>query len=146
EFEKMDWVREKWGSDPVIEVGKTAHVRNAILEIDCENKKRVNIYAHTGWRKIEGKWVYLHAGGAIGTGAVENITVRLPDNLSRYELPNSCLDVPKAIRTSLKTLKLADKHMTYPLLAYTFLAPLCTVLKSLGIEPTFLMHLIGLTG
>ena len=37
------------------------------------------VYTHTGWRKLDGKWAYLHGGGAIGaSGAVAGVETSLP--------------------------------------------------------------------
>jgi hypothetical protein len=37
-----------------------------------------HVFAHTGWRRIGGEWVYLHAGGPIGSlGPIPEIEVSL---------------------------------------------------------------------
>jgi len=41
------------------------------------------VFTHTGWRKIDGVWVYLHGAGGIGAdGEVKNVNVSLQEKLS----------------------------------------------------------------
>jgi hypothetical protein len=78
------------------------------------------VYAHTGWRQIDGEWIYLDAGGGIGrngrVGRVE-IEVDLPSQLGRYQLPDPPSgDVIKAsILACFRLLKVAKGQVTYPL-------------------------------
>jgi len=45
-------------------------------------------YRQTGWRKIDGELLYLHAGGAIGANGIrDDIMVDLPEALQRITLP-----------------------------------------------------------
>ena len=63
------------------------------------------LYTHTGWRKVDGNWLYLHAGGAIGAaGALSGVNVRLPSGLSRYELqlPMEPEAMALAVRASIR--------------------------------------------
>jgi hypothetical protein len=72
-FTSMNWPTEYLGSDAVVlpGLGTRDHVRAAIQLLSTD-KANQRIYSHTGWRRLEdGKWVYLHGGGAIGeTGEV----------------------------------------------------------------------------
>src|SRR5262249_42736030 len=101
------------------------------------------IYTHTGWRKIDGRWTFLHAGGAIegtGTGSIADVNVRLAGQMSRYELrlPANSESLAIAVRASLKLAELGPAPISLPLLA----APYRAVLG----EPDFALHLAGETG
>ena len=86
------------------------------------------MFAHLGWRKIGGKWVYLHGDGAIGpVGPVSEIQVQTSDSrLSFYTLPGPPVgdELTVAVRASLSALELAPARITFPLLAATYRAPL----------------------
>src|ERR1700674_951070 len=77
---------------------------------------------HTGWRNVDGRWFFLHAGGAIcGTGAVSDVNVRLLGPMSRYELRLSGgLDtLASAVKASLRLVELGLPSISFPLLAAT---------------------------
>jgi hypothetical protein len=89
EYEEMSWVLPAWGARAIVQAGKGArdHARAAIQTLSGKPARRT-IYTHTGWRQISDRWVYLHAGGAIGEeGAVAGVETQLPDALALYELP-----------------------------------------------------------
>ncbi|OPX91940.1 MAG: hypothetical protein A4E53_00620 [Pelotomaculum sp. PtaB.Bin104] len=143
EFAGMGWVVENWGLSACLEPGANAkdRVRHAIQSLahDIPHEK---IYVHTGWRKIENKWVFLHSNGAVGA---ENITVDLSvSGLNRYTLPDSTDD--DAVEYSLKLLEVAPMEVTIPLFSLVYLAPLSEPLRQAGIEPAFVLWLVGLTG
>ena len=101
------------------------------------------VYTHIGWRKIDGEWVYLHAGGAVGSETVE---VEINDRLRKYTLPEDNGDIKEALKASLSLLELGPKTITYSLLALIWLTPLCEPLRKAGIEPSFLTYLWGTSG
>lgn len=90
-FASMAWVNSSiWGSKPYVFAGTSTkdHVRAAIQSLS--DPPRRTVYAHTGWRKIDGAWRYLHGGGALGAdgnradvevnpGAGHMRNYRLPD-------------------------------------------------------------------
>lgn len=141
-FAAMNWVTEHLGATALVYpgVGAKDHARAAIQILsDSIHERRV--YIHTGWRKVNDKWVYLHAGGAISYGgSVSDVEVRLPDALMRYELPApvDCDALVEAVRASLRTLKLAPLHITVPLLAGVYRAVLG--------PSDFAIYLAGQTG
>lgn len=142
EFASMGWVAKSYGADAVLmgPPGGRERLRQAILLLSA-NKRKVTVYAHTGWRELDGRWVYLHGGGAIGsTGPLADIEVRLPDALARYELPAP----PKgealaaAIRSSLRILDLARDPLTFPNYGL--------MLRSALGEADFAGHIVGESG
>jgi hypothetical protein len=121
-------VTRELGADACITPGPQIrqHLANAIKSMERDGRETGTIYAHLGWRKIEGRWFYLHAGGAIGAdGPVGGIRVELEGELSGFALPTAPVGDPRAaLRASLRMLDMAPRRITWPLLAATYLAPL----------------------
>jgi hypothetical protein len=132
----------EFGIDCRPAVGGT--VKNLIADsvlAQAELTPRQTIYQHTGFRKINGKWAYLHCGGAIGA---ENITVELSGRSTQYCFPDSTS--PDRWDTLKQFFKVAPKSITYPLMAIAFLSPLNEAFRHVGYEPSFVMWLQGVTG
>jgi hypothetical protein len=109
-------VPEWLGSDAIIFVNAHAddHVRVAIQAVSTNKDQRTE-YAHTGWRKINDAWVYLHGNGAIGAnGPVENIHVALPRELAAFQLPDPLDNPREAIKASLEFFNLGPDRITIP--------------------------------
>ena len=87
----MNWIIEKWGFGaniyPPYQSNKDT-LRSIMVMIGEQCAAHKTVFTHTGWRKINDKWCFLHAGGAIGA---ENVEVRLEGNLSRYKFPENVL-------------------------------------------------------
>lgn len=127
DFAGMNWAAERWGAGPIIEAtqGAVGHSRAAIQHLSGTVLRRT-VYTHTGWRRIDGDMTYLHAGGGIGPhGAVESVRVRLGGALASYDLgPAIGVDEATAVRASVGLRDVAPLHVTVPLLAAAYLAPL----------------------
>ena len=141
-LDKAAWPGLAWGAKAAIRPFEDKEVRYCIQQM-AQGIPETVIYTHLGWRKIKGSWVYLHAGGAIGSDEVE---VEISDRLRRYTLPGSKGDMREAIRASLSLLNLGPKAVTYSLEALVYLAPLCELLRKATVEPSFLMYLWGTSG
>ncbi|MGZ0051475.1 hypothetical protein [Brevibacillus gelatini] len=143
EFESMKWLA-LWGPEPNIMPGQNVRdtVRHAI-QSTAEGATEERIFAHLGWVKLDGDWIYLHAGGAVGAS---NVKVELDPRLRNYALPASSGDATVAMRASLKLLDIAPKRVTLVLWALVFLSPLCEWLRQVYLEPKFLVWLHGITG
>jgi hypothetical protein len=142
EFQRLEWVTANWHGEAVLYAGSGIrdHMRCAIELLSCDRVRRLQ-YLHTGWREIEGRWVFLHAGGAIGQeGARSDFDVDLADSLGCVRLPQPPVDedLIVAIRASLGILSLGPDRITVPLLAATYRALLGDV--------DFSLHLSGPTG
>jgi len=77
QFQGMQWVTEHLGAQAVVYAGYGAkdHARAAI-QLLSENISHRRVFTHTGWKRIDESWVYLHAGGAIGPdGTVNGVEV-----------------------------------------------------------------------
>lgn len=143
DYEGMKWL-SLWGPEPNIQPGNKARdtVRHAI-QSTASAATQERIFAHLGWIKLDGNWCYLHAGGAVGA---KNVKVELEPRLRNYVLPDSPGDRAEAMKASLKLLDLASHRTTLPLWSLVFLSPLCEWLRSLHLEPKFLLWLHGESG
>jgi len=125
-FSGMAWVTENWGVRAVVRAGQATKdfLREAIQRLSPEAPRR-QIFTHTGWREVNGVWVYLMANGAVGHDGFE---VDLGPELARYRLPREAEDPVGAMRASLRLLSIAPLTITVPLWAATFRAPLASAL------------------
>lgn len=135
-FDGMRWVRKEWGVKARVVAGKSNndHMINAINFSSSDKVAERVLYTHTGWREINGKWLYLTAGGAIGDPRVE---VELPARLSRYRLPQPNGNPKEAIEKSLGILSIGKLQVTLP----TFILPYLSVLnifEEISFTPWFL--------
>lgn len=140
-FQSLDWLH-KWGNNAVIEPGgySTKDRVRHYIQVNSSNVKKTVCYTHTGWRKADGKWVYLTSSGGIGA---ENVEVTLSPELKRYSLPLKTQHENEAIKASLEFLDIGDRNITLPLWSLLVLAPLTTLLDPM---PTFSGYLYGETG
>ena len=140
ELAGFNWLAQRWGMDCILEVGKTVKdcVRHAIQTTAAGAEKKT-VYTVTGWKNINGKWMYLMPGDV-------EITVNLPDKMSGYGMARKCdpLDIQTA--ESLLWQSVAPEEIMLPLLSFTFLSPLNHFLKATGCEPKFVLFLAGKTG
>ncbi|MEA4928566.1 MAG: hypothetical protein VB104_07810 [Candidatus Limiplasma sp.] len=142
-YKSMNWVSETWGFRANILPGQAVvdTLRYVIAEVGAANAKHVTEYTHSGWRRIGERWAYLYQGGAIGA---EGVRVELGDGLDEYRLPAS---PDMAVRDAAEwshnlTLTLAE-HVSYPLLAAAYLAPLREALSQTGNKPLFSLFVVG---
>ncbi|MCA1738401.1 MAG: hypothetical protein LC740_06095 [Actinobacteria bacterium] len=107
-FAAMGWPLEHLGAGAILYPGSGTkdHARAAVQMLSGEIEER-RVFAHTGWRKAEGGWMYLHAGGAIG--------------------PLGPLTEVEVSEASLRFLELAPLRLTALLLAAIYRAPLSEV-------------------
>lgn len=129
----LDWIVETFGPRHIIQPGngKRDHLRCAIQELSGDELVTRTIYTHTGWRKIEGRWNYLHAGGglvpSVPSVPVSGIDVRLAGAMERYRFPPAPTGeaLISAVRSSLGILNgLAPDPVAFSLLAITYRAGL----------------------
>ncbi len=140
-FASMDWPIEQMGPQAITYPNQKDYARTAIQWFSLRAEER-RIYAHTGWRNLDGQWLFLHAGGAIGSaGAASGVNVQLPGSMGRYELrflPANFDALAVAVRASLKLTALGSPGIAFPLLAATYRAVLG--------QADFAIHLAGETG
>ena len=138
-FTAMGWVNDAWGVQAVQRAGwRTKDQLREAIQLRSSEARTRHIYTHTGWREIDGKHVYLNAGGALGA---EGVSVELDHELERYRLPDQPQDVKAAVEASLRFLEIAPLTITVPLWAAAYLAPLTEI-----VYPAFTIWLYGVTG
>jgi hypothetical protein len=102
---KMWWI-EGWDGKARVEPNYIGRIHHALQKLSSPTE--CTVYSHLGWRKIDGKWLYLHGGGAVGSdGAVEGIECKPEGRLSECVLipPR---DIKAAMQASLKMLELGS--------------------------------------
>jgi hypothetical protein len=142
--DKNSWAGQLWGFEVGIKPNREKDLKYAI-NLMAKGIPTSTIYSHLGWREINGSWIYLHAGGAIGPGS-ENVEVEISERLRQYSLPGETDDIKEALKASLALLELGPKKLMYPSLALVYLAPLCEPLRQAGIEPSLLSYIWGVSG
>jgi hypothetical protein len=140
DFSSMKWIVPNWGTRAVVFAGNNTkdHLRAALQLLSNDVPTRT-VFAHTGWREFNGRWIYLHAMGGIGANGPEPaVNVALPDALAGYALPSPDGTAAESIRASLRILDLAPDRITVPLLAAVYRAVLAPA--------DFAVHVAGPTG
>lgn len=142
-FSNMNWIIPNYGMKLRTATGQNtlAYLRDSIQSISNSIPQK-SIFAHTGWRCINGKWGFLHNGGCIG---IDGITVELQGRLSNYLFPIDG-DTKQAGKMALKFLDVAPRQITIPIFSITVLSVLNEFLRQEGIEPSFAMFLLGYSG
>jgi len=147
QFPMMNWVVSAFGTQAVVAagLGSRDHARAAIQLISGDVPTR-RVYQHTGWRRIDGAWLFLHGGsvGPIGpNGPVTGIDVHLPEKIACVSFPQPPTGQPllDAIRQELGLLHLAPDRLTVPLLGMVFRAVLA---EALPVDASG--HLAGASG
>lgn len=142
QFASMNWTVEHLGSHALIFPGQGPrdHARAAIQMLSGRPEEK-RVFAHTGWKKLDGTWAYLHNAGAIGpNGPVEGVQVDLRAPLDQFELPIPPADEALKARISdvLNLMRLAPDQVMVPVLAAVF--------RSVLGPADFSLHLAGCTG
>jgi hypothetical protein len=140
DFGRMDWPIERMGAAAITFPNQRDYARTAIQSFSITAEERC-IYTHTGWRKVDGRWFFLHSSGAIsGAGAVSDVNVRLSGAMSRYELrpPTRPDTLASAVKASLRLVELGPPLISFPLMAAT-----CRAVFG---DADFALHLAGETG
>ncbi len=142
QFPGLGWISQHLGPTAVLYAGSAIkdHARAAI-QLLSQGVERRTVYAHLGWRELEGRHGYLHAGGAIGAGgSLPGIEVDLPYSLQRFALPRlpSGKELAVAIRASLKLLDLAPDEVAFPVYA--------AIWRAVVGPADFGLHVSGRTG
>jgi hypothetical protein len=126
-FNSMNWIPECWGLDAIVNAGFSTkdYLREAIQRLSPNSRLR-QIFSHTGWREIDGKWMYLTANGAVGH---EGIEVELGGDLGRYSITPAPALIHDAMSVSLRLLNIAAQRVTAPLWSAMFASVLASPLQ-----------------
>ena len=140
ELSGFNWLIEKWGAKCIISVGQSKKDNlRCFIQMTSQLCERVTEYRVTGWKKIGGAWQYLLPGD-------EKLNVVLNGKLQHYRGQNT-YDVEDLLAVqNLRKHPPAPDHVIQPLIAFTFLSPLCEFLKRAHCMPKFVLFLTGRTG
>ena len=142
QFSQMGWVLDALGAQATVAAGTGVKDRTReAIQLLSTNVKERQVFVHTGWRRLDDEWAYLHGAGAIGPdGEVGGVECRLPDALSGFGLPAPPRDddLRDAIAASLSILNLGPDRIAIPLL--------CAVYRSVLGGTDFSLHFTGATG
>lgn len=143
EIEKNSfYTNEEWGFKIYFGPGYHKNLQRDCIFRLALNIEEETIYAFTGFTRINGKMVYLHNGGAIGTD--ENIRVELEDEImKRYQFTDKEFDIKETVRNSLDCLDMAPKNVTIPLFCFILFALLTSLFEEIGIPIGFLLYVVG---
>jgi len=86
EFGRMNWVLHRLGPQAIVYPGQHQHTRAAIQSFSGPIRQE-RVLTHLGWRRQGTQYMYLHAGGALGTdGSLPPVQVELPPTLQLFEV------------------------------------------------------------
>lgn len=137
----------QWGTRLIVEpgVGTEDYLRHS-AQLLGRDVQRITRYNHTGWRKIDDRWVFLHAGKAIGISGAEVEMAEGSKAFAQYRFPDGDMDIVEAVRASLELLKVGPAAITIPLLAMCYTSVLLDLFRQAGISVGFSLFLVGKSG
>jgi hypothetical protein len=130
DFESLSWLRDlPWPNvtAPRHQRGRS-DVLNAIAATSGPNVPMETAYGALGWRLVDGRWMYIHAAGAIdANGPVPGVRVDVSDPVARWALPepppvDDAARVRAACTASLELLDALPAHIAAPLLGAAYRA------------------------
>jgi DNA primase catalytic core len=138
ELGKIEWIPSQWGvrAIPNLPPSKGHILARAIQEVSLEDVIRERLFTFTGWVDYEGKRGYLTTSGLLTADGLDT-SVRVDlgtNNLSHYALSDPPRDKEaqqKAVDATLDFLRVGPRHVTAPLWAAMYAAPL-TIFRSLN--------------
>lgn len=139
QFGFMNWPSKHLGARANVYPGHEGHTRSAIIDLSKHTVERY-LYRHTGWRDIDGKQVYLHAGGGIDSKGAVKVDTQLHSTLGRFHLPapRRRPEIVKAVRASMRMLDIAPDRIMVPIFSGIWRAILQNCM--------FSIHVAGPTG
>lgn len=116
------------------------------IQSQCANLPILIVYQHTGITDIDGKRVFLNAGYSVTKdGLTDAYNVELENQLKSYGfIGTKTEDRFSVFKVLLR--KLAPPSVMYPAIAYCFQTASAAIYRELGIEPSFVLYIIGKTG
>lgn len=138
ELGKIEWIPSQWGvrAIPNLPPSKGHILARAIQEVSLENVIRERLFTFTGWTEYEGRRGYLTTSGLLTADGLDT-SVRVDlgtNNLSHYALgdpPSEKETQQQAANATLDFLRVGPRHVTAPLWAAMYAAPL-TIFRSLN--------------
>ncbi|WP_242301764.1 hypothetical protein [Bacillus cereus group sp. BfR-BA-01361] len=133
-LEKADWLtssiidkrlRLNINSSLIKKYNKYLLVMREYAETKLKKKSKIIYTDQTGWIKCRGKWGYVPV-----TNSRSNSIIYDKNLLSKYKLKmNKDILPEKAFQDTMAMIDITDKKITIPLLAYTFLSVVTSLIK-----------------
>jgi hypothetical protein len=139
-FDRMDWPKEKWNMNCVIESGYGCrdNLRQAI-QSTAKYAERKTVYGTTGWWNDNRKWIFCMPGD-------ESNTVELSEKTKGYSFRrNGSVDETLKVMKTLP-FSVAPERIMIPIIAYSFGSILNCFSAKAGKEPKTVIILYGKTG
>ena len=144
EVANFKWVRCASGGMAIIRRGENQMPFDEyVSEVISESQPQVRIvYNSNGWKKIEGKAVYVYDAGTIG-----NIFPNISGNKKHtFEFDAERIGTPEVFHQTMGMLDICeDKKLTLPLLIAAHMGGLTTLFEEAGFPLKFVISVIGAT-
>ena len=142
EMQNMKWPIIKWGALGAAEPRKNALTKmcHAIMMTKRDTVDLKIIYRQTGWRKIDGRYVFLMPNDN------SDLKVELPGKLSCYRFSHQSAESDVKYLAEMLEKPCAPPQIMYPLLALVGLTPINHFMRAAHCEPKFSTALVGKTG
>ena len=147
EFSSVQTLLTHYGTRLIMEPVPNAegYVRH-VAQLLGKDAPRVVKHDNTGWKKVEGSWVFLNSGPALGQSGSDVQMAEGSQRFAAYRFPEGETDKVSAIRASLNLLNIGPLAITLPLLAVCFLAVSLELFRQAGIPVGFCLFLVGDSG
>ncbi|TIH19267.1 hypothetical protein D0S45_03545 [Marinifilum sp. JC120] len=142
EFKKMGFIDSKYGAKAICYSNQQTHLGIAIKELS-KNIVYETAYSHTGFRKIDDKYHYLSAAGAMSENSINpNTSVRLEQSLIHYNIPMPTRnDMAVGMKASLKIIDVAPDCVSF----VGFIGAYRAILSE-ALPPEYSIFMYGHTG
>ncbi|MGH3997868.1 MAG: hypothetical protein ACRDTJ_10450, partial [Pseudonocardiaceae bacterium] len=125
-WESCRWVADlPWQATFTATSSGRSMLRNAIISTSGAVPV-TTMYGVLGWQEIDGRWVYLHAGGGIdANGPADDIRVSVPEPLAPFDLPappSTLEELRDAVMASVSLFEVVPGRVAAPLLGSAYRA------------------------
>lgn len=147
QLESFNFVlNSSWKIKAIISAGGNKdRVREVSQIVSKDSIKYTTVYSYSGFVTKNDKLVYLYHNGVIGD--CPDVKVDLSgDKLQQYCMTDKTFNLKECLKTSYSILDIADRSITLPLLATTYLAPLTTLLREHNILADYVLWIEGKSG
>lgn len=134
EFEALKWISPDSGTRCWVGPGASTRDQLRVALHHLSAPEHIIRFGQVGWRKIDGEWAYLHAGGAVGrpSAQVTHVELGRGGKLDRFRLPDSLRPrheaLERAVHNSLKLIECGPPEAMYPLYCSAVASPLASML------------------
>lgn len=147
EFSSIQALLTRYGTRLIIEpvTNAESYVRH-VAQLLGKNAPRVVKHDNTGWKNVDGRWVFLNAGPAIGQDGTDIEMAEGSQRFAAYRFPVGSEDPVVAVRASLNLLNIGPLKITLPLIAVGYLAASLELFRQAGIPVGVSLFLVGDSG